>query len=121
MAMVEVPGGSAVGGRSNHDRRTTPFFLEGRLEKADRRARSGKNKSPRMTRPSYVSQLFISCLKSTFTESELRLTVNYILTIPGHSLSSAVHHFSGRSHGERKITRSARIFLGWGVTYGLVK
>eukprot|EP00956_Cyclotella_meneghiniana_P039220 scaffold167778_cov30-Cyclotella_meneghiniana.AAC.1 len=46
MAMVEVPGGSAVGGRSDHGRRTTPFFLEGRLEKAERRARSGKNKSP---------------------------------------------------------------------------
>ena len=38
MAMVEVPGGSAVGGRSSHDRRTTPFILEGRLEKAERRA-----------------------------------------------------------------------------------
>ena len=38
MAMVEVPGGSAVGSRSSHDRRTTPFFLEGRLEKAERRA-----------------------------------------------------------------------------------
>ena len=34
-----------------HALRTTPFFLEGRLEKAERRARSGKNKSPRMTRP----------------------------------------------------------------------
>eukprot|EP00956_Cyclotella_meneghiniana_P025257 scaffold52377_cov48-Cyclotella_meneghiniana.AAC.1 len=36
--MVEVPGGSAVGGRSSRGRRTTPFFLEGRLEKAERRA-----------------------------------------------------------------------------------
>eukprot|EP00956_Cyclotella_meneghiniana_P023134 scaffold44550_cov54-Cyclotella_meneghiniana.AAC.9 len=51
MAMVEVPGGSAVGGRSNHDHRTTPFFLEGRLEKDERRARSGKKKPPQMTRP----------------------------------------------------------------------
>ena len=42
MAMVEVPGGSAVGGRSSHDRRTTPFFLEGRLEKAERRATEKK-------------------------------------------------------------------------------
>eukprot|EP00956_Cyclotella_meneghiniana_P003617 scaffold4429_cov81-Cyclotella_meneghiniana.AAC.1 len=42
MAMVEVPDGSAVGGRSNHQSwppRTTPFFLEvGRLTKAERRA-----------------------------------------------------------------------------------
>eukprot|EP00956_Cyclotella_meneghiniana_P029439 scaffold71225_cov38-Cyclotella_meneghiniana.AAC.5 len=44
MAMVEVPGGSAVGGRSNHGRRATPFsfFLKGRLEKAERRAGSRK-------------------------------------------------------------------------------
>ena len=61
MAMVEVPGGSAVGGRSNHDRRTTPFFLEGRLEKAERRARSGKNKSPRMTRPPSLYHSFLDC------------------------------------------------------------
>eukprot|EP00956_Cyclotella_meneghiniana_P033589 scaffold97367_cov88-Cyclotella_meneghiniana.AAC.1 len=46
MAMVEVPGGSAVGGRSNHGRRTTPFFLEGRLEKAEGRAGSGKKQVP---------------------------------------------------------------------------
>eukprot|EP00956_Cyclotella_meneghiniana_P031521 scaffold83017_cov36-Cyclotella_meneghiniana.AAC.1 len=45
MAMVEVPGGSAVGSRSNHRRRTTPFFLEGRLEKP-RGERSEKNQVP---------------------------------------------------------------------------
>eukprot|EP00956_Cyclotella_meneghiniana_P039398 scaffold171200_cov26-Cyclotella_meneghiniana.AAC.1 len=38
MAMVEVPGGLAVGSRSNHGRRTTHRKLEGRLEKAERRA-----------------------------------------------------------------------------------
>eukprot|EP00956_Cyclotella_meneghiniana_P006408 scaffold8395_cov71-Cyclotella_meneghiniana.AAC.1 len=59
MAMVEAPGGSAVGGRSNHGRRTTPFFLEGRLEKAEKRAGSGKNKSPRMTRPPHSTTHFL--------------------------------------------------------------
>ena len=38
MAMVEVPGGSDVGGRNNHGRRTTTTTprklpIEGRLEK----------------------------------------------------------------------------------------
>eukprot|EP00956_Cyclotella_meneghiniana_P045283 scaffold362123_cov73-Cyclotella_meneghiniana.AAC.1 len=33
---VEVPGGLAVGERSNHGRRTTPRKLEGRLEKDER-------------------------------------------------------------------------------------
>eukprot|EP00956_Cyclotella_meneghiniana_P015885 scaffold24674_cov50-Cyclotella_meneghiniana.AAC.4 len=33
--MVEVRGGWAVGGRSNHGRHTTPQKLEGRLEKAE--------------------------------------------------------------------------------------
>eukprot|EP00956_Cyclotella_meneghiniana_P020138 scaffold35167_cov96-Cyclotella_meneghiniana.AAC.1 len=46
MAMVEVPGGSAVGGRSNHDRRTTSRKLEGRLENGERMV----SKSPRMAR-----------------------------------------------------------------------
>eukprot|EP00956_Cyclotella_meneghiniana_P030710 scaffold78160_cov37-Cyclotella_meneghiniana.AAC.1 len=59
MAMVEAPGGSAVGRRSNHGRRTTPFFLEGRLEKAERRAGSGKNKSPQMVRPPYSTTHFL--------------------------------------------------------------
>eukprot|EP00956_Cyclotella_meneghiniana_P007949 scaffold10567_cov70-Cyclotella_meneghiniana.AAC.3 len=49
MAMVESPCGSAVGGRSNHGRRTTPRKLEGRLEKAEGQAGSGKNKSPQMS------------------------------------------------------------------------
>eukprot|EP00956_Cyclotella_meneghiniana_P025812 scaffold54613_cov42-Cyclotella_meneghiniana.AAC.1 len=44
--MVEAPGGSAVGGRSNHGRRTTPRKLEGRLEKDERMV----SKSPRMAR-----------------------------------------------------------------------
>ena len=47
MAMVEVPGGLAVGSRSNHGRRTTPRKLDGRLEKDERTV----SKSPRMTRP----------------------------------------------------------------------
>eukprot|EP00956_Cyclotella_meneghiniana_P016188 scaffold25469_cov77-Cyclotella_meneghiniana.AAC.9 len=54
MAIVEVPGGSAVWGRSDLGHRTTPFFLEGpegRLEKAVRRAGSGKNKSAQVARP----------------------------------------------------------------------
>ena len=46
MAMVEVPGGSAVGGRSNHGRHTKPQKLEGRLEKAEGRAGSGKKQVP---------------------------------------------------------------------------
>eukprot|EP00956_Cyclotella_meneghiniana_P005338 scaffold6732_cov68-Cyclotella_meneghiniana.AAC.3 len=60
MAMVEVPGGSAsgVGGRS-HDRRTTPFFLEGRLEKAERRA-IRKKTGPHGWRDSRVTIPFIS-------------------------------------------------------------
>eukprot|EP00956_Cyclotella_meneghiniana_P020825 scaffold37213_cov43-Cyclotella_meneghiniana.AAC.6 len=46
MAMVEVPGGLAVGSRSNHGRRTTPRKLEGRLEKSERMV----SRSPRMAR-----------------------------------------------------------------------
>eukprot|EP00956_Cyclotella_meneghiniana_P003622 scaffold4429_cov81-Cyclotella_meneghiniana.AAC.6 len=67
MAMVEVPGGSAIGGRSNHGRRTTttPFFLEGRLEKAERRAGLGKT-SPNRWRGPRVSQPLISWLGLTF-------------------------------------------------------
>eukprot|EP00956_Cyclotella_meneghiniana_P012471 scaffold17726_cov53-Cyclotella_meneghiniana.AAC.7 len=61
--MVEAPGGSAVGGWSNHGCRTTPSFLEGRLEKAERRARSGKNKSPRMTRPRHSTTHFLPQLR----------------------------------------------------------
>eukprot|EP00956_Cyclotella_meneghiniana_P018827 scaffold31709_cov41-Cyclotella_meneghiniana.AAC.17 len=53
------PGGSAVGGRSNHGRRTTPFFLEGRLEKAERPAGSGKNKPPQMVKPPYLNHSFL--------------------------------------------------------------
>eukprot|EP00956_Cyclotella_meneghiniana_P037599 scaffold141047_cov53-Cyclotella_meneghiniana.AAC.1 len=60
MAMVEGPGGSTVGGRSNHGHRTTPFFLEGRLEKAERRAGSGKNKSPQMARPRHSTTHFLN-------------------------------------------------------------
>eukprot|EP00956_Cyclotella_meneghiniana_P002554 scaffold2970_cov36-Cyclotella_meneghiniana.AAC.2 len=46
MAMVEVPGGSAVGSWSNHGRRTTPRKLEGRLEKDERMV----SRSPRIAR-----------------------------------------------------------------------
>ena len=46
MAMVEVPGGSAVGGRSNLGRRTTPRKLEGRLEKDERMV----SRSPQVAR-----------------------------------------------------------------------
>ena len=46
MVMVEVPGGLAVGGRSSHDRRTTPRKLEGRLEKDERMV----SRSPQVAR-----------------------------------------------------------------------
>ena len=50
MAVVEVPAGSAVRGRSNHGRRTTPFFLEGRLtkfgEEADQVPTDGDDHDP---------------------------------------------------------------------------
>eukprot|EP00956_Cyclotella_meneghiniana_P030375 scaffold76235_cov44-Cyclotella_meneghiniana.AAC.2 len=59
MAMVEAPGGSAIGGWSNHGRHTTPFFLEGRLEKAERRAGSGKTSPHRWQGP--VTLPLISC------------------------------------------------------------
>ena len=62
--MVEVPGGSAVGGRSNHDRRTTPFFLEGRLEKAERRAIREKTRSPRMARLPSLSHSYLLVVHS---------------------------------------------------------
>ena len=55
--MVEVPGGLAVGSRSNHGRRTTPRKLEGRLEKDERMV----SRSPRMARVQ-ICKVYISRL-----------------------------------------------------------
>eukprot|EP00956_Cyclotella_meneghiniana_P028403 scaffold65819_cov58-Cyclotella_meneghiniana.AAC.3 len=46
MAMVEVPGGSAIGGRSNHGRRTTPFFSRGPPRKRREASGIGKKQVP---------------------------------------------------------------------------
>ena len=79
MVEVPVPGGSAIGGRSNHGRRTTPqnSYCRGPPRKAEKRAGSGKNKKQVSTGVWYLggeapSPVTLSLISLVPTDGEWR-------------------------------------------------